>query len=33
VLTVAAPLPDHMAAAIAAFGFDASAEIDPFPQE
>jgi 23S rRNA pseudouridine955/2504/2580 synthase len=33
VLTVAAPLPDHMAAAIAAFGFDASGDIDPFPED
>ncbi|MGE0650961.1 MAG: RluA family pseudouridine synthase [Alphaproteobacteria bacterium] len=33
VLAIAAPLPDHMAATVAAFGFDASGDIDPFPED
>jgi 23S rRNA pseudouridine955/2504/2580 synthase len=32
-LTVEAPLPEHMVAAVAAFGFDASDDVDLFPQE
>jgi 23S rRNA pseudouridine955/2504/2580 synthase len=32
-LIVAAPLPDHMTAAVAAFGFDAWGEVDPFPPD
>ncbi len=32
VLTVSAPLPPHLAAAIAAFGFETGGEVDPFPR-
>lgn len=32
-LTVTAPLPPHMATAVAAFGFDAGGEADPFPRD
>jgi 23S rRNA pseudouridine955/2504/2580 synthase len=33
VLKVMAPLPDHLKHAIAAFGFDAKGEADPFPRD
>jgi 23S rRNA pseudouridine955/2504/2580 synthase len=33
IVTVDAPLPPHMTAAIAAFGFDSSGDVDPFPPD
>ena len=33
ILRISAPLPPHMAAAVAAFGFDAGGEADPFPRD
>jgi 23S rRNA pseudouridine955/2504/2580 synthase len=32
VIKVTAPLPKHITAAVAAFGFDASGDVDPFPE-
>ncbi len=33
ILKITAPLPPHMAAAVAAFGFEAGGEADPFPRD